>query len=154
MTVFSSGISMYAMARLLGILHIFDAPVLAMGLGPEYIFHFSVLLSAVIVLGYILLGGLSSAIYNEVLQFFLIVAGFLPLVLSRHARRRRLGRARARRCPTAFTCTCWRGMGAPETNPMGVEVVRPEHGARPSCCRSATGAPTSWSSSARWPPTR
>ena len=36
--------------------------------------------SAVIVLVYILLGGLSSAIYNEVLQFFLIVAGFLPLV--------------------------------------------------------------------------
>ena len=28
-----------------------------------------------------LLGGLTSAIYNEVLQFFLIVAGFLPLVL-------------------------------------------------------------------------
>ena len=33
-----------------------------------------------IVLGYIFLGGLTSAIYNEVLQFFLIVAGFLPLV--------------------------------------------------------------------------
>src|SRR6476659_10687335 len=80
MTVFSSGISMYAMARLLGVLHIFDAPVLAMGLGPQYIFHASVLLSAVIVLAYVLLGGLSSAIYNEVLQFFLIVAGFLPLV--------------------------------------------------------------------------
>jgi len=31
-----------------------------------------------VVLGYILLGGLTSAIYNEVLQFFLIVAGFLP----------------------------------------------------------------------------
>ena len=31
-------------------------------------------------LGYIFLGGLTSAIYNEVLQFFLIVAGFAPLV--------------------------------------------------------------------------
>ena len=30
---------------------------------------------------YIFLGGLTSAIYNEVLQFFLIVLGFLPLVL-------------------------------------------------------------------------
>jgi SSS family solute:Na+ symporter len=30
-----------------------------------------------IVLGYIFLGGLTSAIYNEVLQFFLIIAGFL-----------------------------------------------------------------------------
>ena len=34
----------------------------------------------VIVLAYILLGGLTSAIYNEVLQFFLIVFGFAPLV--------------------------------------------------------------------------
>ena len=31
-------------------------------------------------LGYILFGGLTSAIYNEVLQFFLIVFGFVPLV--------------------------------------------------------------------------
>jgi len=38
------------------------------------------LLPAVVVLAYIFLGGLSSAIYNEVVQFFLIVAGFLPLV--------------------------------------------------------------------------
>ena len=36
--------------------------------------------SAGVVLLYILLGGLSSAIYNEVLQFCLIVAGFAPLV--------------------------------------------------------------------------
>jgi hypothetical protein len=45
-----------------------------------WIFHFAIVISAVIVLGYIFLGGLTSAIYNEVLQFFLIVAGFLPLV--------------------------------------------------------------------------
>ena len=38
-------------------------------------------ISAVIVLVYIFLGGLTSAIYNEVLQFFLIVLGFLPVVL-------------------------------------------------------------------------
>src|SRR4026208_1130840 len=80
MTLFSSGISMYAMAKLLRILHIFDAPFAALGLGPQYIFHVCVVSSAVIVLVYVLLGGLSSAIYNEVLQFFLIVAGFLPLV--------------------------------------------------------------------------
>ena len=39
------------------------------------------LLSAVIVLIYTLLGGLTSAIYNEVLQFFLIVLGFAPLAI-------------------------------------------------------------------------
>ena len=67
MTVFSSGISMYAMGLLLETL-----------LGWN--FNVSVLISAVIVLVYIFLGGLTSAIYNEVLQFFLIVMGFLPLV--------------------------------------------------------------------------
>ncbi len=67
MTVFSSGISMYAMALLLKLLLGWD-------------FTTSVLLSALIVLVYIFLGGLTSAIYNEVLQFFLIVFGFAPLV--------------------------------------------------------------------------
>ena len=36
---------------------------------------------AAIVLVYTLLGGLTSAIYNEVLQFFLIVLGFSPLAI-------------------------------------------------------------------------
>src|SRR6266705_3361311 len=38
MTVFSSGISMYAMAKLLQILQVFDRPFASLGLGPEYIF--------------------------------------------------------------------------------------------------------------------
>src|SRR3954464_11832017 len=80
MTVFSSGVSMYAMGKLLQLLHIFDKPFAAMNIPQEYIFHFSIVLSALIVLAYIFLGGLTSAIYNEVLQFFLIVAGFAPLV--------------------------------------------------------------------------
>jgi SSS family solute:Na+ symporter len=67
MTIFSSGISMYAMALLLNLLLGWD-------------FNLSVWLSAIIVLIYISLGGLTSAIYNEVMQFFLIVAGFAPLV--------------------------------------------------------------------------
>ncbi|ACU96469.1 sodium:solute symporter family protein [Saccharomonospora viridis] len=41
----------------------------------------SVLLAAVIVLAYTALGGLSAAIYNEVLQFFVIVAALLPLTI-------------------------------------------------------------------------
>ncbi|MFE6859710.1 sodium:solute symporter family protein [Nocardia sp. NPDC057668] len=41
----------------------------------------SVMVAAVIVLSYITLGGLSAAIYNEVLQFFIIVAALLPLTL-------------------------------------------------------------------------
>ena len=38
-------------------------------------------MAAVVVLSYITLGGLSAAIYNEVLQFFVIVAALLPLTL-------------------------------------------------------------------------
>src|ERR1700760_2628966 len=114
MTVLSSGISMYAMALLiqtLGLLH---------GIIPDqYIFHVSVFLSAIIVLGYIFLGGLTSAIYNEVLQFFLIVAGFLPLVWIglKHVGgwngiKHTLG--------PAYTHS-WRGMEHASTNPLGVE---------------------------------
>ena len=68
MTVFSSGISMYALGLLLQLV-----------LG--WSFTASVLLSAAIVLVYTFLGGLTSAIYNEVLQFFLIVLGFSPLAI-------------------------------------------------------------------------
>src|SRR5207237_6291999 len=67
MTIMSSGISMYAMGKLLNLL-----------LG--WSFDVSMIVAAAIVLAYILLGGLTSAIYNEVLQFFLIVFGFSPLV--------------------------------------------------------------------------
>ncbi|MEI6562632.1 MAG: sodium:solute symporter family protein [Verrucomicrobiota bacterium] len=67
MTVFSSGISLHALARLL-----------------ETLVHWNywtcIAASAFIVLVYIFLGGLTSAIYNEVLQFFMIVLGFAPLV--------------------------------------------------------------------------
>ncbi|WP_228941613.1 sodium:solute symporter family protein [Nocardioides sp. Leaf374] len=41
----------------------------------------ALVVAAVIVLSYITLGGLSAAIYNEVLQFFVIVAALLPLTL-------------------------------------------------------------------------
>ena len=116
MTVLSSGISMYAMALLtqtLGLLH---------GVIPDaYIFHVSVFLSAIIVLGYIFLGGLTSAIYNEVLQFFLIVAGFAPLVWIGL---RNVGgwQGIKHTLPTNMTHS-WRGMAHASTNTLGVEWV-------------------------------
>ncbi len=116
MTVFSSGISMYAMALLIQTLGLFH------GLMPEaWIFHVSILLSAIIVLGYIFLGGLTSAIYNEVLQFFLIVAGFLPLVW---VGLRNVGgwQGIKHQLPVSMVHS-WRGMGHANTNPLGVEWV-------------------------------
>src|SRR5918911_5689125 len=63
-----SGINMYAMALVFELL-----------LG--WSLTASIFLSAAIVLGYVVLGGLSSSIYNEVLQFFLITLGLVPLVV-------------------------------------------------------------------------
>jgi solute:Na+ symporter, SSS family len=119
MTVFSSGISMYAMALLIQNLHVFDSFFLKLGLPLSWIFHVSIILSAVIVLAYIFLGGLTSAIYNEVLQFFLIVAGFLPLVWiglknvgGWHGIQQKLGPARTH---------SWHGLSNPHSNPLGVD---------------------------------
>ncbi len=114
MTVLSSGISMYAMALLiqtLGLLH---------GIVPDaWIFHVSVFLSAIIVLGYIFLGGLTSAIYNEVLQFFLIVAGFTPLVWI--GLRNVGGWQGIKHTLPANMTHSWQGMAHASTNTLGVE---------------------------------
>ena len=116
MTVFSSGISMYALAKLLELV-----------LG--WSFHASIILTGIIVLIYIFLGGLTSAIYNEVLQFFLIVLGFLPLVLlglkdvgGWHGLTAKLTvvATNAGFAPGAWTHS-WKYMDAPSHNPMGIE---------------------------------
>ena len=67
MTVFASGISMNALAKLLNQL-----------LGWNY--HVALWICSAVVLVYVLKGGLTSAIYTEVLQFFMIVLGFAPVV--------------------------------------------------------------------------
>lgn len=116
MTIFSSGISMYALAKLLGVL-----------LGWN--FNFSIAISAIIVLVYIFLGGLTSAIYNEVLQFFLIVLGFIPLVFlglkdagGWSGMERRLGEFSAGQGYAAGAWTeSWAHLGRASDNPMGVE---------------------------------
>src|ERR1041385_7350542 len=107
MTVFSSGISMYALGLLLKLV-----------LG--WSFTASVLLSAAIVLAYTFLGGLTSAIYNEVLQFLLIVIGFAPLSIMAVARSGGWAGMEAR-LPAVMTHS-WKYMSHPSDNPMGVEV--------------------------------
>ncbi|HTX89547.1 MAG TPA: sodium:solute symporter family protein [Bacteroidales bacterium] len=116
MTILASGISMYALAILMEKL-----------LGWN--FHLSLVLSAAIVLGYTYLGGLSSAIYNEVLQFFIIVIGLLPIVflslkdvggwsgLQAHLAPIVSAKGFA---PDTWTTT-WKYTGSGGANPMGVE---------------------------------
>jgi len=124
MTVFSSGISMYAMARLIQALHVFDGLFHALGWAPGGIFTFSIILSAIIVLLYIFLGGLTSAIYNEVLQFFLIIAGFLPLVLLGL---KNLGGWKGLTAAVSAVDPRmmheWKGVLHSSTNPMGIEII-------------------------------
>src|SRR5271154_1935427 len=112
----SSGISMYAMGLLLNLL-----------LGWN--FSLSMWICAGVVLAYILVGGLTSAIYNEVLQFFLIVFGFLPLALlglydigGWSGLKIALAQVATSQgyAPGAWS-ESWRFMGSTNSNPMGVE---------------------------------
>ncbi|HXO06406.1 MAG TPA: sodium:solute symporter family protein [Solirubrobacteraceae bacterium] len=67
-TVLISGVNLFALALIIHLM-----------LG--WSITFAILIAAALVLVYITLGGLTSAIYNEVLQFFVIVAALLPLTL-------------------------------------------------------------------------
>jgi len=79
MTVFASGISMNALAKLLTNLLPWQ---LSLNLGFAHLGSYDVYLwiCSGVVLIYVLKGGLTSAIYTEVLQFFMIVLGFAPVV--------------------------------------------------------------------------
>lgn len=107
MTIFSSGISLYALAMLMQVI-------------LKWNFDLSVWVAAGIVLAYIYLGGLTSAVYNEVLQFFLIVLGIAPLVYigmvkagGWHGILQNVDNAKLH---------VWKGMGSAATNPMGVDA--------------------------------
>jgi len=116
MTVVSSGISMYAMGLLLNLLLGWD-------------FAVSLWVSAGIVVLYIFLGGLTSAIYNEVLQFFLIVFGFAPLVFLGlkdiggwdGLRAGLTTVATSQGFPANAWSSSWSQMANPSANPMGIE---------------------------------
>jgi SSS family solute:Na+ symporter len=67
-SVLSAGVNLYAMALV----------IQALVGWPKWV---AIVVAAGFVLAYILLGGLSGAIYNEVLQFFVIIAGLIPLLV-------------------------------------------------------------------------
>ena len=105
MTVASSGASLHALAALMHLLLKWD-------------YNFSLIASSIVVLAYVLKGGLSSAIYTEVLQFFLIVLGFSPLVIIGL---NDLGgwSGMMAKLPETYAHS-WKYMGTTD-NPMGVE---------------------------------
>ena len=130
--VLIAGVNLYALALILDAL-----------LGwPLWL---SIVIGAAIVLIYIGIGGLSSAIYNEVLQFFVILAGLIPITIIglvkvggvdglmdavRDSELGDAGAAHLGRTRPART-TRWAPTGSASCS------------ASASCCRSVTGRPTS-----------
>ncbi len=106
MTLLMSGISMYAMALLFKLM-----------LGWSLMT--SILVSALVVLLYIFWGGLSSSIYNEVIQFFLIWLGLLPIVFLGL---KEVGGFQGfiAKVPASFL-HAWKNLGSSSANPLGIE---------------------------------
>jgi SSS family solute:Na+ symporter len=107
MTIFSSGISLYALAMLMQTILGWD-------------FNVSIWVAAGIVLAYTFLGGLTSAVYNEVLQFFLIVLGIAPLVFIGFHQAGGLDGILAN--VENAKLHLWKGMSNPAANPMGTDA--------------------------------
>ncbi len=127
MTIFASGISMNALAKLLHAL-----------LGWDY--NVALWVSSGVVLLYVLKGGLTSAIYTEVLQFFMIVLGFAPVVylglkdvggwhsmthslqtVATNPHALYLKDAGTTYAPNAWTSAWQPVLAGPANNPMGVD---------------------------------
>ncbi len=108
LTLLTSGINMYAAALVFNLL-----------LG--WSLNACILLSALFIMVYILLGGLSSSIYNETLQFFLIVAGLLPVTIIGLINVGGLAGLKAKVNNPAFF-HLWAGT-ATNNNPFGVNFI-------------------------------
>lgn len=124
MTMFTSGISMHVLADLLRQL-----------LGWDY--NVCLWVTSAVVLLYVFKGGLTSAIYTEVLQFFMIVLGFAPVVYlclrdvgGWGAVKAALGEVASNPAalhlgsgsfPTNAWTSCWGATGNPANNPMGID---------------------------------
>jgi SSS family solute:Na+ symporter len=112
MTVLMSGVNMFAMAKVMQIVLGWDI-------------NFSIWVSSLTVAIYVALGGLRSAIFNEVLQFFLIWAGVLLIpILGLHEtggweHMKLLITERA----SAGYVHLWSGLGSFSDNPMGINWV-------------------------------
>ncbi|MGC0779455.1 MAG: hypothetical protein WCD68_19845, partial [Candidatus Acidiferrum sp.] len=119
MTVLMSGINMYAMAVVMRVVLGWDI-------------HFSIWVSSVTVAVYVALGGLRSAIFNEVLQFFLIWAGALLIPILGLVEAGGWNGLKARILqnlteqhvanPAAYT-HLWSTLGDFSKNPMGINWI-------------------------------
>jgi len=109
MTVLMSGINMYSMALVMKVVLGWDI-------------HFSIWVSSITVAVYVALGGLRSAIFNEVLQFILIWAGALliPILGLVEAGGMQGLRARVTQNAGEAYTHMWGTLGSFDANPMGI----------------------------------
>ncbi len=139
-TVLISGVNLYALA-------------LIMHLMLGWSISLAIVIAAVIVLGYITLGGLTSAIYNEVLQFFVIVASLLPLtIVALHAVGGVHGlEEKVKHMPSSAILACMPGKGLRSitSRTRSAPTGSASSSASASCSASATGRRTSPRCSAR-----
>jgi SSS family transporter len=113
-----SGASMFAMAKILKLLLGWDMNV-------------SILVSSITVAIYVTLGGLLSAVFNEVLQFFLIWLGSLLIPIlglidaggwnGMLAKIREFAPKIHNTAQNADFTSLWRNLGSFDTNPMGID---------------------------------
>src|SRR5438552_6519946 len=110
MTVFMSGINMYSMALVMKVVLGWDI-------------HLSIWVSSITVAVYVVLGGLLSAIFNEVLQFALIWLGALliPILgLVETGGWSGMVERISRNFPAQDYTHAWRTLGSFSDNPMGI----------------------------------
>ncbi len=110
MTVLMSGINMYSMALVMRIILGWDI-------------NFSIWVSSITVAAYVFLGGLLSAIFNEVLQFFLIWLGAIVISVLGLIEAGGWSGMVARihhNFPEQDYTHLWRGLGSFSDNPMGI----------------------------------
>ncbi|MGA2263037.1 MAG: sodium:solute symporter family protein [Acidobacteriota bacterium] len=113
MTVLVCGVNMFAMAKVMQII-----------LGWNI--HFSIWVSSITVAVYVALGGLLSAVFNEVLQFFLIWLGSLLIpilgLIEAGGWRKLIESINARHPAENFT-SLWANLGSAADNPMGMHWI-------------------------------
>jgi SSS family solute:Na+ symporter len=113
MTVLVCGVNMFAMAKVMQII-----------LGWNI--HFSIWVSSITVAVYVALGGLLSAVFNEVLQFFLIWLGALLIpilgLIEAGGWRRLIESINAHHPGENFT-SLWANLGSAADNPMGMHWI-------------------------------
>jgi solute:Na+ symporter, SSS family len=109
MTVLMSGINMYSMALVMKVVLGWDI-------------HFSIWISSLTVAIYVSLGGLRSAIFNEVLQFILIWAGALLIPILGLIETGGWGPLKAQIAHNASVeyTHLWSTLGSFQGNPMGI----------------------------------